>query len=85
MGKPALAFDIDDGKTVDENIIAFGEALKTADAPLAAVLISALPDLIPGFSDQNSRAQARRPRDMIRQGCSTSLFQASQQWSTISS
>jgi signal transduction histidine kinase len=41
--------------------------------------------LIPRFSDQNPQAQARRPSDMILQGCSTSLFQASQQWSTISS
>ena len=41
--------------------------------------------LIPRFTDQNSRAQSRRPIDMIFQGWSTSLFQASQQWSTMSS
>ena len=41
--------------------------------------------LIPRSTDQNLRVQSRRPSDMIRQGCSTSLFQASEQWSTISS
>jgi hypothetical protein len=35
--------------------------------------------LIPRFTDQNSRAQFRNPIDMIFQGWSTSLFQASQQ------
>ena len=40
--------------------------------------------LIPKLTDQNRYAQSRRPMDMILQGWSTSLFQASQQWSTIS-
>ena len=38
--------------------------------------------IIPSPIDQNPCAQSRRPRDMTRQGWSTSLFQASQQWST---
>jgi len=37
------------------------------------------PWLIPTRVDQNPWAQSRRPMDMIRQGWSTSLFQASQQ------
>ncbi len=37
------------------------------------------------FVDQDPWAQLRRPMDMIRQGWSTRLFQASQQWSTTSS
>ena len=42
-------------------------------------------DRIPSLIDQNRWAHWRNPMDMILQGCSTSLFQASQQWSTISS
>lgn len=41
--------------------------------------------IIPTRADQNPCAQSRIPMDMMRQGCSTSLFPASQQWSTISS
>src|SRR5262245_40856825 len=41
--------------------------------------------IIPSPIDQNSCAHWRNPRDMMRQGRSTSLFQASQQWSTRSS
>ena len=41
--------------------------------------------LIPKCIDQNSWAHWRRPMDMMRHGCSTSLFQAKQQWSTMSS
>jgi integrase len=41
--------------------------------------------LIPKGVDQNPWAHWRSPRDMMRQGCSTSLFQAKQQWSTMSS
>ena len=40
--------------------------------------------LIPTPADQNPLAQSRRPMDMIVQGRSMSLFQASQQWSTRS-
>ena len=40
--------------------------------------------LIPTSADQNPLAQSRRPMDMIVQGRSMSLFQASQQWSTRS-
>jgi transposase-like protein len=36
-------------------------------------------------ADQNPWAQSRRQMDVMVQGCSTSLFQAWQQWSTISS
>jgi len=35
--------------------------------------------LIPTVTDQNPCAQSRSPMDMMRQGCATSLFQASQQ------
>ena len=41
--------------------------------------------LIPALVDQNLWAQSRSPMDMILHGWSTSLFHASQQWSTISS
>src|SRR5262249_22955309 len=41
--------------------------------------------VIPSPIDQNSCAHWRNPRDMMRQGWSTSLFQGSQQWSTRSS
>ena len=44
-----------------------------------------IPGVIPRLVDQDPWAQLRRPMDMIRQGWSTRLFQASQQWSTISS
>ena len=44
-----------------------------AASPLVVVL------LIPIPIDQNPWAQSRRPMDMMRQGWSTSLFQASQQ------
>jgi predicted outer membrane protein len=35
--------------------------------------------VIPILIDQNSCAQSRSPMDMMRHGCSTSLFHASQQ------
>jgi len=41
--------------------------------------------LIPNPIDQNPWAHWRSPMDMIRQGWSTSLFHAAQQWSTRSS
>ena len=41
--------------------------------------------LIPTLIDQNPCAHWRRPMDMMRQGWSVSSFQASQQWSTMSS
>ena len=41
--------------------------------------------LIPVPIDQNPCAHWRSPMDMMRQGWSTSLFQALQQWSTRSS
>ena len=41
--------------------------------------------LIPAPFDQNPCAHWRRPMDKILQGWSTSLFHASQQWSTRSS
>jgi tripartite-type tricarboxylate transporter receptor subunit TctC len=41
--------------------------------------------VIPAPFDQNPCAHWRRPMDMILQGWSTSLFHASQQWSTRSS
>ena len=44
-----------------------------------------LRQLIPRPSDQNLCAQSRSPMDMMRHGWSASLFQASQQWSTIAS
>src|SRR5450756_2878021 len=44
-----------------------------------------LDPFIPSPIDQNPCAHWRNPMDMMRQGWSTSLFQASQQWSTRSS
>jgi hypothetical protein len=41
--------------------------------------------LIPNPIDQNPWAHWRSPMDMMRQGRSTSLFHAAQQWSTRSS
>ena len=41
--------------------------------------------LIPLPTDQNRYAQSRKPMEIMRHGWSTSLFQASQQWSTTSS
>src|SRR5260370_25662093 len=41
--------------------------------------------LIPNPIDQNPWAHWRSPMDMMRQGWSTSLFHAAQQWSTRSS
>ena len=41
--------------------------------------------VIPSLIDQNPCAHCRSPMDMMRQGWSTSLFQAKQQWSTMSS
>jgi SAM-dependent methyltransferase len=41
--------------------------------------------VIPTPIDQYPCAHSRRPMDMMRQSCSVSLFQASQQWSTMSS
>ena len=38
--------------------------------------------VILGLSDQNRCAQSRIPSDRMVQGCSMSLFQAAQQWST---
>jgi uncharacterized membrane-anchored protein YitT (DUF2179 family) len=45
----------------------------------------AVEPLIPTPIDQYPCAHWRRPMDMMRQGCSVSSFQASQQWSTMSS
>jgi hypothetical protein len=41
--------------------------------------------VIPNPIDQNPWAHWRSPMDMMRQGWSTSLFHAAQQWSTRSS
>ena len=41
-------------------------------------LVAAIERLIPSPADQNLCAQLRRPIDMMRQGWSTSLFQAAQ-------
>ena len=48
-------------------------------------VIVAKQTLIPGLLDHDAFAQSRSPRDMIRHGWSTSLFQASQQWSRMAS
>src|SRR5438477_11551147 len=61
------------------------------DARPLVVLISdsiskeAVGGLIPNPTDQNRCAQSRNPIDMIVQGWSTSLFQAKQQCSRMSS
>jgi hypothetical protein len=44
-----------------------------------------LEEIIPNPIDQNPWAHWRSPMDMMRQGWSTSLFHAAQQWSTRSS
>ena len=54
-------------------------------AQLNRDLIAYADALIPAPFDQNPCAHWRRPMDMILQGWSTSLFHASQQWSTRSS
>ena len=41
--------------------------------------------LIPPLTDQDAFAQSRSPIDMIAHGRATSLFHASEQWSTMSS
>ena len=48
-----LTFAIDDALTVDENIAAFAEKLKTADAQLTSILTSSLID----FSNDVSVSQ----------------------------
>ena len=53
--------------------------------PRGKVTLHEFYDLIPSPIDQNPCAHWRNPMDMMRQGWSTSLFQASQQWSTRSS
>src|SRR5215213_1932215 len=47
-------------------------------------LADAIHLIIPTCADQNPLAQSRRPMDMMVQGRSMSLFQATQQWSTRS-
>jgi len=71
------------------------EMVLELEQPFAGVLhISPLPmhkmvyglnELIPNPTDQNRCAQSRNPIDMIVQGWSTSLFQAKQQCSRMSS
>ena len=57
-----------------------------ADDPEGRARLAAFrAELIPVPVNQNSCAHWRRPMDMILQGWSTSLFHASQQWSTRSS
>ena len=75
---------------------AFPAPAQSVDYEAAVVLFSEwqakLPKLIAGgrrivprLSDHDPWAQCRIPMDMMRKGCSTRLFQAKQQWSTISS
>ena len=45
MNSSPATYEIDDGKSVSENILALLEALKGIDEPLAAVLESALTDM----------------------------------------
>ena len=56
---------------------------QSADGAALAEFSDAI--LIPTLTDQNPHAQSRNPNDMTRHGWSTSLFQAWQQWSTMSS
>lgn len=44
-----------------------------------------LSGILPGRVDHDPCAHGRMPMDMMRHGWLTSLFQAKQQWSTISS
>ena len=54
-------------------------------AILVLIIGAAFLTLIPNPIDQNPWAHWRSPMDMMRQGWSTSLFHAAQQWSTRSS
>ena len=60
----------------------FGRAQVTK---FAAWLLRGAVHIIPTPSDQNSWSQARRPMEVILAGWARSLFQASQQWATMSS
>ena len=74
-----------DGKTTDQ----FGtgaDGMMSLDANGRFMLTIIGPDLPNTRTPAHDRrVQSRRPMDMMRQGCSASLFQASQQWSTMSS
>ena len=59
---------------LDERGRAFALIIRNAEFPNTPV-----GGLIPTLADQNPCAQSRNPRDMMRHGCSTSLFHASQQ------
>lgn len=45
MSKPTIAFEVDDTKTVDENISAFAAELDSVDAPMAGIIAASLSDL----------------------------------------
>src|SRR6516164_2345435 len=60
---------------------AHGQVHRNGARPLQGLLEG----LIPNPIDQNPWAHWRSPMDMMRQGWSTSLFHAAQQWSTRSS
>ena len=53
--------------------------------PWLEAVRAAIEPFIPNPIDQNPWAHWRSPMDMMRQGWSTSLFHAAQQWSTRSS
>src|SRR6266567_3823878 len=55
------------------------------DARFLAKSITRSSELIPGLSDHDRWAHSRKPMDIMVHGCSTSLFQAWQQWSRMSS
>ncbi len=61
------------------------QAGQLAWLPWLEAVRAAIEPFIPNPIDQNPWAHWRSPMDMMRQGWSTSLFHAAQQWSTRSS
>ncbi len=70
---------------VMDNLGCHRSAAARAAIEAAGAELRLLPPYIPTRADQNSCAQSRSPRDMMRHGWSASLFHASQQWATMSS
>ncbi|ASG22642.1 DUF4262 domain-containing protein [Nitrospirillum viridazoti] len=73
------ALDYYNNETVPAVQVCPDDGHRTIDVPDMSV------GFIPKSADYDPWAQPRSPMDMMRYGCSTSLFQARQQWSTMSS
>ncbi len=93
-----LDHSLDDTDLVGQTLLALGDMLIRLSKVLAFLLLTrhgllvmrlitrARQEIrvIPACADQNPWAQSRRPIDMMSQGWSMSLLQASQQWSRMS-